>query len=660
MASAEQKKTYAVVKQFKGINTKANRTAIDETEFSWIENAMPVGYANLRITPTYSNVGNVTFANVVSNYFSVNVGVNDYLLVFQQDGRLQAVNLQSNSLINIAAPGTFTGDGATNVSQWQNTNALIGDSAKGLFSWDGTNLVSIGSVGIIGITKPGSGYVTAPSVKISAPNQTGGQQAYGTAFITANVVTGISLTNAGSGYTSAPTVTLSGGGGSNATAVAQIVTFATGTMAILVTNGGAGYTNAANTVVTITGGGGANAAGTAIVAGNIVTEVIMTNVGDHYTNAANLTVTITGGGATTNATANGVITSNAIVGVATFSGRTWVAQGRAISYSSAVSFTDFSTVSAGQIILTDSTLHGNIQQLLSANNFLYVFGDNSINVFSNLQVQTNGTTIFTNTNVSASVGSKRPYAIFPYFRSVLFMNDYGVYALVGSTTSKLSDPLDGILPYIDFTKPVTAGQVLLNNILCSAFNFYYTGGQGTTAVSRYIQAVFFEKKWFLTSADNGLTYVTSAPVGGKINLYGTNGNSCVQLYSDAISNVASYVQTALMPMGDPIRTKQALKLGVEATLTNNAVMNVTVDSESGSSPTYTLTDFISWVNSAGATVTWLNNSSALVGWSGSRGYVLYKNDAQQYGKYLGMTVQSNSAAFVINGFEFEHELRVRF
>jgi hypothetical protein len=240
------------------------------------------------------------------------------------------------------------------------------------------------------------------------------------------------------------------------------------------------------------------------------------------------------------------------------------------------------------------------------------------------------------------------------------MNDYGVYALVGSTTSKLSDPLDGLVPYIDFTKPVTAGQVLLNNILCSAFNFYYTGGLGVTTSNRYLQAVFFEKKWFLTSADNALSYVTSAPVGGKINLYGTNGNSCVQLYSNASSNVSSYVQTALMPMGDPIRTKQALKLGVEATLTNNAIMSVTIDSESGSSPAYTLTDYVFWVNNSGTVIPWTNNALATVAWNGSAGYVLYKNDAQQYGKYLGMTVQSNSAAFVINGFEFEHELRVRF
>jgi hypothetical protein len=662
MAAAEQKKSYAVVKTFQGVDTKANRTAIKEDEFSWLENAMPIGYANLKITPTYSNVGGIAFANTVTNFYSLNIGLTDYLLAFQKDGSLQAVNVQTQTLSNVAGAGYFTGDGLTNVGQWQNTNALIADSAKGLFSWDGTNLVSVGSVGAIGIKNPGSGYTSAPAVTISAPNQTGGQQAFATASITANAVSAITLTNAGSGYTSPPTVTLSGGGGTGANAVAEIITFATGTLAVLVTSGGAGYSNASNVVVTISGGGGTNAAGTAIISGNIVTEVIMSNYGSGYSNVSNVSVTISGGGATTNATANAVILTSPTVGVASFSGRVWVAQGRTITYSSAVSFTDFSTVSAGQIVLSDSTLHGNIQQLLSANNFLYIFGDDSINVFSNVQVQSNGSTIFTNTNVSASVGSKRANSIFPYFRSVLFMNDYGVYALVGSTTSKLSDPLDGIFPYIDFTKPVSAGQVLLNNILCAAFNFYYTGGQGTSSASRYMQAIFFEKKWFFTSADPALLYVTSAPVSGKINLYGTNGTSCVQLYSNSAGNVSSYVQTALMPMGDPIRTKQATKVGIEATLTTGATLNATIDSEvlSESLPYLSATTFSGWLNSSNVLIPWVNNSNVTITWLISSGYQLYKSDASNWGKYLGVTVTSNSAAFVINGFEFEHELRVRF
>jgi len=50
----------------------------------------------------------------------------------------------------------------------------------------------------------------------------------------------------------------------------------------------------------------------------------------------------------------------------------------------------------------------------------------------------------------------------------------------------------------------------------------------------------------------------------------------------------------------------------------------------------------------------------LISWLTS-GYTLYKSDAQQYGKYLGMTIQSsNEPGFTYNGFEFEHELRTRF
>ena len=113
-------------------------------------------------------------------------------------------------------------------------------------------------------------------------------------------------------------------------------------------------------------------------------------------------------------------------------------------------------------------------------------------------------------------------------------------------------------------------------------------------------------------------------------------------------------------MGDSIRTKQALKFGIEATLTNASSLFVTVDSEAGSSPIYTLDNAVTWYNNSFTTITWKNNSNAPIGWLISNGYALYKSDAQQYGKYLGLTITSNSAGFVYNTFEFEHELRVRF
>ena len=673
MAAAEQKKSYAVVKNFTSLNTKANRTAIKEDEFAWIENAMPIGHGNIKITPVQFSVKDVSnnaiaFANNVSYLTSANININDYILAFQTNGGAQYVKLDSSgtgNIGNVATAGTFSAS-AISSAQYKNQRVIIGDTDNGLFTWDGANLSSIGSVGVIGIRNAGNGYVTTPSVTLSAPQElTGNVQATAVASISnvagSNVITSITLTNAGQGYTSPPTITIAGGNATvDSTAVASLITFKTGTVSVVMNTFGTGYTNSSNVTVTIGDGTGwtTRATGNAIVNGGQITQVIMSNAGAGYTSNSNVTVLLVDSSspAGSGATATGIVNTDQVVDVATFSGRSWVAAGRTVYYSAAGSYSDFTSVSAGTFTLTDSTLHGNIQGLLSANNFLYVFGDDSINVFSDLRVTTTGATLFTNTNVSASVGTKRIYSIFPYFRSVLFMNDYGIYALVGSTTSKISDQLDGIFPYIDFTKPVSGGQVLLNNILCAAFSFTYNDPLSSP---RQIQCVFFEKKWFVTS-QGSLTYITSVPLSGLINLYGTTGTDLYRLYGSTTENVSSTIRTALMPMGDPIRTKQALKFGIEATLTNSATLNVTIDSEAGSSPVYTLDNTVIWYNNSLAAIPWKNNSNVTIGWLTSNGYALYKSDAQQYGKYLGLTITSNNAGFVYNTFEFEHELRVRF
>ena len=743
MASAEQKKSYQVIKAFKGLNTKANRTAIDKDEFSWLENAMPVGSGNMRIIPTSSNVTNganaVVFTSNVTYLTSANIN-DDYVVAAQSDGSLQAYDLTSNNFVTIASTGTLSN---ANVSsgQYQNTDLFIGDPNKGLFDWNGVSLIPVGSVGSIAITNPGINYTSAPNVVISTPNNAngvratavasittgsggvqsiqvtaggtgftsvptvtittpdvqggstataaatisggnvvaisvitpgsgyltppavsitggGGSSATANAALSTGIVNSITLTNGGSGYTSQPSVTISGGGWSNASAICQLVSFATGVVSIQVTNGGTGYGQYGNLAVTITGGGGTNANATAVISGNVVSQVIMNNPGTGYTTAPTVAVS---GGTGTGANLVATVQLNPIVDIATFSNRVWLAQGRTVYASASTSPTDFTSVSAVAFNIQDSTLHGNIQGLLSANNFLYVFGDDSINVFSDLQVTSTGATVFTNTNVSASIGTSRIYAIFPYFRSVLFMNDYGIYALVGSTTTKISDPLDGIFPYIDFSKPVTAGQTLLNNILCAVFNFYVNSSfpLGPSG-SRYIQCIFFEKKWFISSQGN-IQYVTSVPFGGKVRLYGTDSNKVLKLlYNDTTSAISSYIQTALNEMGDPIRTKQALKFAVEATLAQGGVFSVTVDSESGSSPAYTLSNTVTWTNTSGTTIGWTNYLSQTIIWTNVSGYYLYKSDAEQYGKYLGLTQTSNSAGFIVNTFEFEHELRVRF
>jgi hypothetical protein len=736
-ASPEQKKNYQVVKAFKGLNTRPNRTALDDEEFAWLENVQPIGFGNLKVVGTSSTVkvsgSPLAWANTVSSIYSCNINNVDYIIAFEADGRAEYFKLSNNTKGTLAAAGTFSATGVR-MKQWKNERAIISDPAKGYFTWDTTDLISVGSVGSVGITNTGSGYTTPPDVTVSAPNQANGIQAtvvasisnaastitninitsggtgytsfptvtiaapsspygvqaqavvtsitsgaissiqitnpgYGyttapgvtfssgaaaaTAIVGSGLVTSLTVTNAGSGYTSAPTLSFSGGGGSGAAAVAGPLTFATGTIGVVVTSGGAGYASAPTVV--FTGGGYSRIAqATAIVFGGIVTQIIVTDPGAGYTSAP--AVSFSGGTPTTAATANALLTSNATSDVASFQGRVWLSQGRTVFYSAAGQYNDFVSVSSGLVQITDDTLHSNISALISANNFLYVFGDDSINVFSDVRVTTNGSTLFTNTNVSASTGSVYYDGIFPYFRSLLFINQYGIFALIGATVSKISDALDGVFPLIDFTQPVSGGQVLVNNILCAAFNVYYNDPvQGT----RPIQLVFFDKKWFVTSQGT-IKHALPVTTAGKLYLYGTGGTNLLSFYTDTTSNINSTIKSALWPMQDIIRTKQALKFGVEASLLSGGLLNITVDSESNTSPVYSLSDATEWVNNGFVPITWYNNSNTTISWYGGGGYYLYKSDAQQYGKYLGLTITSSSPSFTLNTLEMEYEQRVRF
>jgi hypothetical protein len=582
MAAVEQKKSYFVSKDFKGVNVKNNRTAIGEGEFAWLENTQPIGYGNIKIVNSPQNVANVSFANTVTYMASANINNTEFMFAFQQNGSAQYVNIETNTQGNLAAANTFS-NADVQIVQWKNERILIIDPVKGYKTWDGTNLVSIGSIGTVTVNNGGANYV-APTVTFGTPGQTGGVTATGEVVLVGNAVSQIIVTEAGSGYTSAPTVT-----------------------------------------ITDTGGNGAG---------------------------ANVTCTLF--------SQNG----NSI---ATFSGRTWIADGRTVYYSAADTYNDFISVSSGFITLTDSTLRTDIAVIIAANNFLYIYGEDSINVFSDVRVNSStGETIFTNTNVSASIGSNFKYAIFPYFRSMLFMNRYGIYALVGATTSKISDDIDGIFPDIDFTKPITAGQVLLNNILCACWTFTYNEATNGTTTPRTIEAIFFDRKWFFTSQGNSITRTASAVISGNILMYGTTGQNLIKFYQDSTTGIEWEVVSALWPMGDPIRDKQALKVGIEATLgAGFADFTAFIDSENQQSNAISFANSIDWINNSSQVVQWTNSSGAPIGWTsstvtGGSDYYLYKSDAKMYGKYLGITLDGTTTPFTINGFQLEHELRARF
>ena len=131
---------------------------------------------------------------------------------------------KTTSATSFATTGGTVASTAVSVNFSQFNNRLYyTDGVSNVHFTDGTVTYRQGTeVLSITVTNQGSSYNSTPTVTIGTPDQAYGTTASAVAVVAGNKVTSITVTNAGSGYTSAPTVTITGGGGSGATATANI------------------------------------------------------------------------------------------------------------------------------------------------------------------------------------------------------------------------------------------------------------------------------------------------------------------------------------------------------------------------------------------------------------------------------------------------------
>jgi hypothetical protein len=140
----------------------------------------------------------------------------------------------------------------------------------------------------------GSGYTSAPSVSVGAPDGTSPAGSGATFTVSATgKLADVLPTNFGSGYTSPPTVTVSGGGGSGAMLRAEINSDGA-VSTIVIANPGSGYTSTP-TVTFSAPVSGTTAAGTAVIAYR-VDSVSVTAAGSGYTGTPRLAFASSDGG----------------------------------------------------------------------------------------------------------------------------------------------------------------------------------------------------------------------------------------------------------------------------------------------------------------------------------------------------------------------------
>ena len=625
-------------RDYKGINTQADRTAIDDDEFAWLENYIPIGKGNARVVPTLS-VQLADFTDTPYVGWAANIKKTDLGFVVCTNGAAYQVLLTSPyTVTKIANAGTFSGAG-TWMAQWKNERVLFIDPNNGYFTWDGSILVANGGVASLTMNAGGSGYLSVPTVVFSSGS------AAATAVLSGQSVVNIIVTNPGSGYGAAPTISFSGGGGGSGAAATANVLLGPGMQgvsSIIILTGGSTYTSAP--AVAITGGGGSGAAATAVLTGGVVTSITITNTGTGYTSVP--TVAISGGGGS-GATAYATLyPAGGGQTIATSSGRVWIGTGRTEIFSAPDSFSDFTLNSAGGFFtISDETLHDVIQGQLSANNYLYIISKNAVDVVSDLRV-VNGITLFTRVNVEATVGSAAQMTMFAYLRAILFFNMNGAYGITGSTPEKISDSLDGIIPLIDFTKPISGGMVSIYNLLCAAFCFTYNDPAG----ARQLLAVNVSNKWFVCSQGN-IAFVFSANINTQQNLFGIVGSKLFQLFANTSSNIASTMKTKLWDLKNPVLTKQMTRFGLWVNAQTAGTYNVTFDNEVGSSAPSTLSPQTTLMFTGSSLITFTGTSAITWQSSGLAGTYC---DASQFGKYLGYTVTSNvpGARLTLSDFEY--------
>jgi hypothetical protein len=283
---------------FSGMNQQDARTALQDTEFFWIENYLLTGNASLRTlwdigAPLYTSPSGKTIV-----YFSwYNIGSTYYVAVFLSDGTAVQVQQTTGTVTTISnSPGMFYSGGQLPFAVQSGAQYLLicnNLTPNDYWIWDGSVLYSAGTIGpyqIGAITDSGENYTSGPNLTFYGGSGSG---VTGTATIENGSVVSLKITNAGTGYGPADAVQVAfSGGGSDNSAVLVALLSSGNVGSIELVSGGSGYTG--TPTVAITGGGGSGATATATVANGVVTAVTVTDPGTRYTITP--TIGFSGGG----------------------------------------------------------------------------------------------------------------------------------------------------------------------------------------------------------------------------------------------------------------------------------------------------------------------------------------------------------------------------
>lgn len=546
----------------------------------------------------------------------------------------------------VVANGAVTSVTVTNPG----TGYLVGETVQLAFTGGGSDtsaravaaIATTGGVASVNITAGGTGYTSSSVVTFSGGGGSGAQAVVTGAFN--GVITQISVTNPGTGYTSNPTVAVSVGSGFTGT-----VDIRRGQVSgITVSAGGSGYTSDPQVVIGSPDSSSfpvVQATAVATISAGAVATIVVTNPGLGYIKIP--TVTLVGGNNAAAATLTMMPFGVAGSSIETYQSQAWIANGTNVTATAPGSTSNFATSAGGvAFVAVDSFLRRKVVSLKQTNGFLYLFGDSSINVVSNVQVGATGTTTFNNANVDPQVGTAWRDTVVAFGRALVFANSTGVYALYGGAAEKVSEPLDGLFANATFNTgamggvtPVAAVTNIFGRLV---YMLLFTTIDPFTNTQRTLLAMWDGAKWWMGSQVQALINLGTQEIDSTFVAYGTEGKKLFPLFTTANTTLKKVFQTKLRGEPAHIMVKQVNRVYVTAeNQTGTAsTMDITIDNERGQGTTKTVSvnGFLTFVGSGPISfvgtgpIVWL-----------SAGLVLDSyNPNGVYGRFIGMTGQTTA------------------
>lgn len=434
---------------------------------------------------------------------------------------------------------------------------------------------------------------------------------------------------------------------------------------IVITNGGSGYGSPPSVV--ISGGSGLGATAHSVITGGVVTAVVLDTPGTGF--KAGDTLTLTFGSGTAAATAIvWPFFSLTPTTIAIYSGRVWLAGARILLWTGTKGFDDAAAAdAAGSLTLNDADLVHIITALRALNNFLYIFGDASIKQIGTITVS-GSSTIFNIVTLSSDQGTPFPRAIASYNRLILFANKVGVYAILGASVEKVSDPMDGIFASTDTSQQFQAAVQDLHTSL-HTFLLLLRYRDPVAGITRSLILCFYKNRWFVANQGNNLTSICTAPIGGLIETFGSSGSDVIQLFQTT-DPLPIILRTSLSADGKPHLGKAGLRMAAALNSTTLTTLNGSADSEvlnPGVAFSLSTAIPLQWINNLGQVIIWQNNSLQPVTWS-STGFLYERAKIDSRGVFLGLTLTGNvsggsggnNLGFTINALLLEYQEKTVF